>query len=142
MKKKIIIVTSIILLFFITLLIFQSANSKNLIELNCNEVIKKMNNKESFVLCISQTTCSHCFDYKPKLKEIVNTYNINIYFIDIDKCSDLEKEKFINYISFDGSTPVTVFIKNGEEKTTANRINGDVSKSKIIDKFKINGIIK
>ena len=50
-------------------------------------------------------------------------------------------KKFNNLISFDGGTPVTIFIKNGEEKTTATRIEGDVSTDKIIDKLKKNGFI-
>ena len=36
---------------------------------------------------------------------------------------------------------ISKFIKNGEEKTTATRIEGDVSTDKIIDKLKKNGFI-
>jgi len=64
--------------------------------------------------------------------------NINIYYIDVDK---YDEDKFSDIISFNGSTPTTIFIKNGEEATTSNRINGDVSKTKIIDKLKSNGFI-
>ena len=51
-------------------------------------------------------------------------------------------EKINKLISFDGGTPVTIFIKNGEEKTTATRIEGDISIERTIDKFKKNGFIK
>ena len=75
------------------------------------------------------------------INEFYNKYNINIYYTDIDKYTKTDLKKFNNLISFDGGTPVTIFIKNGEEKTTATRIEGDVSTDKIIDKLKKNGFI-
>ena len=138
-KKNIIFIGTIIIFILITLLLFVNNNSKgDLIELSYNDVKEKIDNKENFVLCISRTTCSHCADFKPKLKEVAKDNNIDIYYIDVDK---YDEEEFSNLISFDGSTPTTIFIKNGEEETTSNRINGDTSKSKIIDKLKSNGFI-
>ena len=138
-KKNIIFIGTIIIFILITLLLFINNNSKgDLIELSYNDVKEKIDNKENFVLCISRTTCSHCADFKPKLKEVAKDNNIDIYYIDVDK---YDEEEFSNLISFDGSTPTTIFIKNGEEETTSNRINGDTSKSKIIDKLKSNGFI-
>lgn len=116
-------------------------NNSNLIKLNYNEIENKINNKDSFILCISRTTCSHCDNYKPKLSKIANKYNIKIYYTDIDTYDETEEKKFNTIISFDGSTPTTLFIKNGEEKTTATRIEGNVSTEKIIDKLKKNGFI-
>lgn len=130
-----IVITILIILF----LAIGKSKEGNLLELNLNNLKEKMENKETFVLCISKTTCSHCNDYKPKLKSIASEYNIDIYYIDVDK---YDEEEFSNLISFDGSTPTTIFIKNGDEETTSNRINGDVSKSKIIDKLKSNDFIK
>lgn len=140
MKKKNFIFIGIIIIFLLILLFLSINNSKgNLIELSYNDIKEKIENKENFVLCVSRTTCSHCADYKPKLKEVAKENNINIYYIDVDK---YDEEEFSNLISFDGSTPTTIFIKNGEEETTSNRINGDVSKSKIIEKLKSNGFIE
>lgn len=142
-EKKIFILALITLFILILILIYNNNNNKSrLYELTTNEVIEKINNKDSFILCISATYCSHCNSYKPKLKEISKKYKIDIYYIDYDKYTDNEIEEFKNYISFDGSTPVTLFINEGEEKTTVNRINGNVSEKKIIEKFKNNGFIK
>ncbi len=138
-KNIIMLVTICVLGVGIGYLLFNSNN--NLIKLDYSDLENKIENKEDFVVCISRTTCSHCNDYKPKLKKIANKYKINIYYTDIDKYSKTELEKFNNLISFDGGTPVTIFIKNGEEKTTATRIEGDVSTDKIIDKLKKNGFI-
>lgn len=120
--------------------IFNIKNS-NLIKLSYSEVIEKVNNKEDFVLCVSASKCVHCKDYKPKLKEISNDYNIKIYFVNVNEFSDGEYETFKQQFSFDGGTPTTIFFKEGVEKTTANRIEGNDKKEKIINKLKSNGFI-
>ena len=55
--------------------------------------------------------------------------------MDSDTTTELKKQ-----FSFSG-TPTTIFVINGEEKTAATRINGDVSEEKIISKLKSNGFI-
>lgn len=137
MKKNIIIIGSVILILIFVILIFKE---NNLIKLNYDEVTRKFDNKESFVLCISKTDCPHCQTYKPKLKSVANKYNIDIYYVDVDSFSKEETKKFSKYISYSG-TPNTVFIKEGKEPTVANRLDGDVSSEKIIKKLKSNGYI-
>lgn len=117
-------------------------DNKNFIKLSYNDVLEKVNNKESFILCVSASECTHCKTYKPKLKKISNDYNIKIYYTDVDKFSDEDYAEFKNKFSFDGGTPTTIFFKDGEEKTTATRIEGDISIERTIDKFKKNGFIK
>lgn len=143
MNKKFFVFALILLIVIIlSIFIFNFSFKKGLHELNVQDVKEKIDNKESFILCISATYCSHCKEYKPKLEEVSKKYNLDIYYIDFDKYSKDEQDLFRDYISFDGSTPVTLFIKNGEEETTVNRINGNVSTDKIINKFKSNGFIK
>ena len=145
MKKKnifLIICTITLISLILLIILYNYFNRSRLYELDVNTVIEKINNKDSFILCISATYCEHCKEYKPKLVDISKKYKLDIYYIDFDKYSENEQQLFRNYISFDGSTPVTLFIKNGEEETTVNRINGNVSKDKIISKFKSNGFIK
>ena len=141
-KKNFIISICSLILIILFVIAFNYYSRPRLYELDVNQVKEKIDNKESFILCISATYCSHCKEYKPKLEDISKEYRMDIYYIDFDKYSDEEQELFRNYISFDGGTPVTLFIKNGEEETTVNRINGNVSKDKIISKFKSNGFIK
>ena len=136
-KKKYIItfIISIIILIIFIIYGINVYTGGKLTELKNTEVIEKINNKESFVLCVSQTTCSHCAVYKPKLKEIANKYNIELYYIDVDLLDKEESKEFNKYIYTDG-TPTTIFFINGEEKTTANRIEGNASSKKIIDTLK------
>ena len=140
-KKRAIILGSICLVILIGAFIADRVLSKSYFKkLKYDEVIEKIENKDDFVLLISQTTCTHCISYKPKLEEVANEYKINIYFIDVDLLDNEERDKFSSYINY-SSTPVTVFLKNGVESTVANRINGDASKDKIEKKLKSNGFI-
>ena len=133
------IIFLLVILFFGYKLFFEK---DRFILLNYNEVIDKVNNKDSFVLCVSATDCIHCQDYKPKLKTIANKYNIDIFYIDVDTFSKGDYEDFRTKFSFDGSTPTTIFFNDGEEKTTATRIEGNVSTEKVVNKLKKNGFIK
>lgn len=145
MKNKILkFVLISVFVVFIGIIIgyFVFNTNNNFIKLEYDEIVNKLDNNDDFVLCVSRTTCSHCENYKPKLKNIANKYNIKIYYTDVDTYNDDEMADFNTRISFDGGTPVTIFFKDGEEKTTATRIVGDVSSEKIIDKLKKNDFIK
>ena len=140
-KKKAIILAGICLVILIGAIIAESSFSKSyFVKLEFDEVMEKLENKDSFVLVYTQTTCSHCASYKPKVEEVAKEEKIKIYYIEVDLLSSEEKKEFTSHINF-SSTPSTVFILDGEEKTSANRINGDASKDKLIKKLKSNGFI-
>ena len=142
-KNKGFIIAIVCLVFIVgSLLVYSYSNKSKFIELDVNQVLEKYNNKESFVLCISQTTCSHCASYKPKLEKISREYDIELFYIDIDKYDDNKISEFKKSVSFDGSTPVTAFIVDGEEPTASNRIFGDAKKNKVIEKLKKFGFIE
>lgn len=142
-KKNIIIVgiSLIILLLIVGILLFYN-NNTGLHKINFDKLNSLLENEETFALCISRTTCSHCENYKPKLDNFAKKYGLKVYYIDIDKESDENQKKFKEIITFNDETPATIFIKNGIEITTANRIYGDVSENKIVEKFRTNGFIK
>jgi hypothetical protein len=60
--------------------------------------------------------------------------------LETDLLSEEKYTELKTMFNFNG-TPTTVFVIDGEEKTAANRINGDVSEEKIISKLKSNGFI-
>ena len=143
-KKKLVmgILGGIIVIGLIVFYFLGSNSSDNFIKLNYNDFKEKVDNKDSFVLCVSRTTCIHCNDYKPKLKEVSKKYNIKIYYTEINEFSNSELDYFKDNFGFDGGTPITMFIKDGKEGTTGSRIEGDVSMEKIVSKLKTNGFIK
>lgn len=140
-KKRAVIIVIICLIFLIVGFGVDFVLGKSYFkELKYDEVIKKIENKEDFVLLVSQTECVHCISYKPKLKKVAKENKVYIYYIDVDLLNDEETDIFKKYISF-SSTPTTLFLKKGEEVTAANRITGDANKEKIEKKLKSNGFI-
>ena len=140
-KKKAIIIVIICLVILIGAFIGDRILSKsNLVEIKYDKMMEKVNNKDSFIVLFSQTTCTHCAAFKPKLEKVANEFNIKIYYLETDLLDKDTYDELKKSFSFSG-TPTTVFIINGEEKTAATRINGDVSREKIINKLKSNGFI-
>lgn len=150
MKKKILIIAFILIATAaIAAMIYGSSKlhekevneDNHLIELSFEKLEEKINNKESFILVITQTKCSHCAEYKPKLKKTLTKYNITAYEIAEDKLSEKNKTK-LKDIANTSVTPVTIFIKNGEEVNTTSRIVGSTSVTKIESRLKAMGYIK
>ena len=143
MKKNLIIICTVILVIILGILLFVNGNSSKygLFELKYDDVIEKFNNKEDFVLVISQTTCAHCISYKPILRSVSKKNKIKTYYIDVDLLNDKETEELKKYVSY-SDTPSTLFIKDGAESTRANRIVGEATEEKIVSKLKQNNFIK
>ena len=128
--------------------IFYTSNKKihkddkksNVVLINYSELEKKVNNKDDFVLVITQEGCSHCKNYTPVIEKVSKKYNINIYDLSLTDLSDEESKKISTIANVSG-TPTTVFFKNGNEESTLNRINGETSESKLVDKLKKLGYI-
>ena len=131
----------VIVIGLIVLLNMDNEKDENyFVELEFNQVIEKIENKESFVLVLSQTTCSHCALYKPKIESVANDYKTYVYYLEIDLISASQTEELLEIVHYEG-TPTTIFFIDGEEKTAATRINGDASIEKIVKKLKTNGFI-
>ena len=141
-KKNVIILVIVCLIVLVGAIVADVMLGKSYLnEIKYDKVMEKVEAKDSFVLLLSQTTCSHCMDFKPKLARVAKNYKVNIYYLKNNLLSEDESKELKEHFNFTG-TPTTVFVINGEEKTAANRINGDVSEEKIISKLKSNGFIK
>ena len=141
-KKRALILGSICLIILIGAVIADLLLSKSYLkEIKYDELVEKIEKKENFVVLFSQTTCTHCMDFKPKLEHVANKYKVKIYYLETDLLDEDTYKELKTKFSFNG-TPTTVFVADGEEKTAATRINGDVSEEKIISKLKSNGFIK
>lgn len=80
MKKKknliIISISTILLIIIVSLLLIFNTKQNYFTRTNYTNIKEMIKNKESFTLCISKTTCTHCQSFKPKLKEIANKYSM------------------------------------------------------------------
>ena len=150
MKKKFLIFLGIVLSLgaigaivyaSITLNKQQELEDSYLIELSYNELVKKIENKDSFVLVYTQTTCSHCIEYKPILKKTLYKNKLYGYEIVIDKLNTEEKAKIKDIANVSG-TPTTIFIKDGVEISTSSRLTGIQTEDKLTNRFKYLGYIE
>ena len=98
------------------------------------ELEEKIKNKESFILLISQESCSHCEDYTPKIKKVLKNNNLEAYNLNITYVSEEDFNKFKEIFEFEG-TPTTIFIKDGEEQKNT-RLVGNVSEKKLKEALK------
>lgn len=150
MKKKVLIGVGIaIILLAVGLLVYAGIvlnnnrlkEEKYFKELSISELQEKIDSKESFILVISQTTCSHCAEYKPRIKKVLAKYEITGYYIEKDLLNEEETTQLNNIANISG-TPATIFITDGEEKSSSTRISGARSTDVIISRLKAMGYIK
>lgn len=151
MKNKVLIILVVVVILIATgSLIYagtvlngkKTTEDSHLIELTFSELQEKIDNEESFILLIARTDCSHCIEYKPILKKVLAEYDLIAYEIDLDKINDEQMSKLNNIANTGGRTPNTVFIENGKEKNTSQRLAGAVSESKLVNRLKALGYIK
>ena len=129
-----------ILLIIFSFLIMTGCGKNNLKSLSFNELNNKLNNKDTFFFEIVQDGCSHCASFTPKLKEVLNEYNVVGYQVNLTNLTTEEYQKFNSMFDVDG-TPTTIFITDGQEVSVLQRIDGNVSKEKIVSKLKANKYI-
>ncbi len=141
-KNNLLIGLIIIFIIIVGILLINNINNKpgELVKITYKEIEQKLNNKEDFILIVSRSNCSHCISYKPKVNQIAKDYKITVYYIDYDE--EKKKEELLNKLKLDGSTPMTLFIKDGKETSVLQRLEGDLETEKIIKKFKEMGFIK
>ena len=110
-------------------------------EISYKNLNKMLEDKDDFVLFVGSSTCSACDSYKLTLNQVISKYNVNIKYIDLSKLSESQKGKLTSIFPI-SATPTTIFVEDGEEKDTHNRIIGSVKYSKIVEKLKENKYIK
>lgn len=110
-------------------------------EISYSELNKMIDEKKDFILFIGSSSCSACAAYEITLNDIIEEYNVDVKYIDLSKLSKEDESALVSEFPISG-TPATIFITNGDEEDTHNRIDGNQKKSKIIEKLEENGYIK
>lgn len=136
MKKYLKLGILLLTLFFIT-----GCSNNYLEEITYNEYKELVKNKETFILEIMRTDCSACINFKPKIESVANEYKIEVKYINTDNLTNEENDNLFLDTGISG-TPTVIFYNDGVEITKSSRINGSVSKDRIISKFKANGFIE
>lgn len=148
MQKKKNIILGVLVIILVVLIctlaiiigIKNSKSYQSIEEINLTTLRDKINNKDKFVLVVTQTGCSHCTAYLPVLEEIGEEYKLKFYDINMTNLADEEKTEFNSLVRISG-TPTTIFYTDGEEKSTSTRLVGEKTKDKIITRLKSEGYI-
>ena len=150
MKKNIIIIGIILFIVaFIALFAYVGKEKKeqeneinsHLVLLNASEFKEKIENKESFIIIMTGSKCSHCEAYLPIFKKVLSDYDLTAYQIHTDLLNN-EEQAFVKGVATINGTPTVIFIKNGEEISAMNRLVGEKSRTETIDRLKIMGYIE
>ena len=134
MKK----IMAIILIVISTIMITGCSNNNTVTEINFKDLEEKINNKDSFILEVIQTGCSHCEEFSPRFRAVLKTNNLEAYSINIYNLSDEERKEFNDLVTISG-TPTVIFFDKGKEE---NKISGAVSNEKLEEELKESGYIK
>lgn len=118
----------------------ETESQNKLVLIDYETFLSKRENKENFILVVTQTGCGACDAYKPKFNEVLSEYKITAYELNIktlenDNLREFGEEFPIEY------TPTTLVFEEGEEQTDLTVV-GNESKEKIIQTLKQYGYIK
>lgn len=145
MKKWILLISGILAIIIVgTILFFSSKPSKNnIITISGQELLEKIKKEESFILIRTQDGCSHCEEYKPILNRVLTENNIQAYELNSTKLKEESQEtkNEIDKLFNISGTPTTIFINEGKEQTSINRIVGSATYSNLKEKLKERGFI-
>ena len=134
MKK----IMAVILIVISTIMITGCSNNNTVTEINFKDLEEKINNKDSFILEVIQTGCSHCEEFSPRFRAVLKTNNLEAYSINIYNLSDEERKEFNDLVTISG-TPTVIFFDKGKEE---NKISGAVSNEKLEEELKESSYIK
>lgn len=141
-KYKVIIISAILILLFLALSLMIDSNSGQAkMKDNLKDWQVDTKKDDYVVTVIGQTTCGHCISYKPVMQNVLNKYDFNVYWFEVDTFSDedyntlIETYELTNY----KGTPYTFITKNDE---FVDFISGGTDEESLVSFLKENNVIK
>ena len=125
MKKKI----KYLLIGILVLILTGCSSSKVITDIDYSKLEEMIDNKESFILEVVQTGCSHCEEFSPRFKAVLKTNDEEAYSLNLYNMTDEERKKFNELTTSVSGTPTVLYFEDGKE--TSHKINGAVSNEKI-----------
>ena len=115
------------------------SGDSGLVKLSYDEYQKKIDNKDSFVVIIERTTCSHCQNFMPVAEKFAKDNKLPMYYIDTDEMEEddwTKLEKSTTFFKEKGDnwgTPTTL-VQVG--KQTVDSIEGETTASNLLKIYK------
>ncbi|MCH8646886.1 thioredoxin family protein [Staphylococcus lugdunensis] len=133
MKKLIITFVSVLIIIVIGLTLYSKlfkVEKPLYTKINTQQLKKKINDNEKFVVYLYQDNCSGCKRMKPIINEYIRKNKDKVFAIDVNKSENIDY--LSNKIKLE-KTPTFIFYENGREKE---RIVGQMSEEEIKKKLK------
>ncbi len=132
----------ILAIFVIAILFTGCSSSKgSLSSISYSSLKEKLENKETFFFVVVRQGCQFCEKFLPTVEDVVNEYDLEGYSLDLSTLTQDELNEFDKDYNVSG-TPTTIFITDGKEGSVLQRLVGNQSADKLIQKLKSNGFIK
>ena len=129
-----------ILLIVIILLISCACSSSSLKNINLKTLNKMLDNKDSFVLYLTDEDEGKIL--KNTLQKVSQKNNITSYYLNTEKLSDDDSNSLKEIFTFD-ETNIVLFIKDGNEETILARLSDVYMSEKDLEQeLKAQGYIK
>jgi thiol-disulfide isomerase/thioredoxin len=104
-----------VILFVMMMVLSGCSSEKGLEKAEAKNVIERLNNDESLVVVIGQSTCSACLQYIPVLEEVEKNYTINLAYVEVDQDDKDDVTQLVEeYLIEANATPTTYFFEKGE----------------------------
>ena len=137
--KWLIAFIAVIIALIVVAIVFSEDEGKYIKDISLNEVVDKIDNKDSFILYIKQTDCEHCKSFTPNFISVLSQNNIKAYSLNISNLTEEENTTYSELFDVEG-TPTVLFFDKGNESLI--RIEGEQTKAKIKSKIEAAGFIK
>lgn len=125
MKKNI----KFLLIGILALILTGCSSSKVITDIDYSKLEEMIDNKESFILEVVQTGCSHCEEFSPRFRAVLKTNEKEAYSLNLYNMTEEESKKFSELTTSVSGTPTVLYFEDGKE--TSHKINGAVSNEKI-----------
>lgn len=103
-------------------------------EIDYRELKDMISEKDTFVLFIMRTGCSHCEEYEPTLKKVINDNELEVFYINLAKLGKANEAALTKKTDLDG-TPTLIYVEKGVFKTD-NSLVGTTTYENTEDFFK------
>ena len=109
---------------------------KYLKEISLTKVLKKIEDKERFILYIKQTSCEHCKAFTPVFARVLMENKQKAYVLNLTNLSEEDTKTYEKKFNVSG-TPTVLFYDEGSESLV--RIEGEQTKERIQSKLEAAG---
>lgn len=130
----------ILLALTIVLMLCGCTSKQALQTIGYKDLKEKIENKESFVLYIHKTGCSHCESYEPILTKVLKEESLTAYSINTASLEAAEEKSLREKVNLKG-TPTLIYIEKGKSDINGSLI-GEQTYENTVAFFKKIGYIE